>query len=161
MSQKFLRRFLYTEQSNILANMCLMSCTALDPSWLSCCEVFAMLLDLSCAFEMFLSLPFGTSFEDSCVEFIEILQDLNARALQMHSPCVHSHFAHVNFLLFFEFSALTVVVVVLAMAAMPQRLYIGGWKMGIARQDSSHVRWRFSLALRSFAQSIWRCSCLI
>ena len=38
---------------------------------LSCCEVFAMLLDLSCAFEMFLSLPFGISFEDSCLDVLK------------------------------------------------------------------------------------------
>ena len=91
---------------------------------------------------------------------VEILQDLNAQALQMHSPCVHSHFAHVYFVLVFEFSVLPLLVVVLAMAAEPQRLYIGGWKMGITRQDSSQVQWRFILKLRSFAQSILRCSCL-
>ena len=62
--------------------------------------------------------------------------------------------------LVFEFSVRPVVVFVLAMAAEPQRLYVGGWKMGITRQDSSQVQWRFILKLRSFAQSILRCSCL-
>lgn len=153
MFQKFLHRFLYTEHANILANMCFWCLAFL--LW-SVCNAARFEL---CVWDV-LEFTIWNQLWRFLLGCIEILQDLNAQALQMHSPCVHSHFAHVYFVLVFEFSVLPLLVVVLAMAAEPQRLYIGGWKMGITRQDSSQVQWRFILKLRSFAQSILRCSCL-